>query len=233
MFEQLKKILKIKFEGELTLKDGTEIILDAAGIKEGVGIFVKNADNKLMELPEGNYELSNNMFIIVTPDGVIKDVVDELVNKPTPDPIDNNPWAHAHNHLRPGVDVTSDLQAEINTEVLSPTAVENSGTTKQVTKKELVTMTPEELQKMLQDFDARLKTLEDAVAALQQAATPADATPPDNTADSTQMAIEKLTKDIEEIKNKAIFAKELPKVEPEKTQDKDSRIEFLKNYRKK
>jgi len=239
MLRQLMKLLKIKLEGELSLKKGTKIILDAPELDKGVSIFIKSEDDgKLMELPSGNYELSNNQFIIVDPDGIVKEVVDEIINKPLPDPIANSPWTNHPLHTpHTGYDAT--MEAEINTEGLSPVSAARTGVTSTEDKKNyLFEMTPEELQKMLEDLTNRVQALEDKISAMEQAEAgePAPDAAPDATPDQTQLMsekIEKMGKDIENIMQKAIFAKELPKTDSEVSTKTDNRIEIIKNLRSK
>jgi len=229
------KLLKIELKGELSLSNGVQIILDSDGIDKNVSIFIKSPDDgKLMELPKGNYELSNNQFIIVEPDGIIKEVVDELINKPLPDPITNSPWTNHPLHTHTGYDATMGLE----TDGLTPESAARTGVTSSEDKKNYkFEMTPEELQKMLEDLTNRIQALEDSVAALQSAEkdepTP-DSTSGTTSADQTQMMsekIEKLGKDIEKIMQKTLFAKELPKIDS--SSDVDSRLEVIRNLRNK
>ena len=55
MIEKLIKLLKIKLEGELVLKDGTPIIVDG-DLAVGANVSVQSPDG-VIPLPDGSYEL--------------------------------------------------------------------------------------------------------------------------------------------------------------------------------
>lgn len=74
MIEKILKILKIKFQGEVILKDGTPCLLDG-DLAVGVGIKINGPDG-LMDLPDGNYELETGQIITVA-DGKITDIVEQ------------------------------------------------------------------------------------------------------------------------------------------------------------
>jgi len=61
MINKLLKILKIKFIGEVILKDGTPCVLDG-DLAIGVGIKVQTPDG-MIDLPDGNYELETGQII--------------------------------------------------------------------------------------------------------------------------------------------------------------------------
>lgn len=82
MIEKLLKILKIKFQGECILKDGTPCILDG-DLAVGVGIKVQTPDG-IIDMPDGNYELETGQIITVT-SGKITDIVDQVDTEEAPD----------------------------------------------------------------------------------------------------------------------------------------------------
>lgn len=226
MLEKLLKLLKIKFEGELTLKDGTPIILDGE-LGVGVSIMVQAPDGKTMDLPDGSYDLSTGEVITVE-NGLVIDVIEELVNKPSPDPGANLPHGHgpSENHP-PDYPEHYSLEPKL-------TPVEDTGDGETITgatvKKETYSMTPEELQKLIEELTARVTALEEKIATLEGGATPSTDTT--TTPDATQMAIEKIQKDIETIMSKANFTKEVAKIETEPATISDSRLDILKKYRR-
>jgi len=82
MIEKLLKLLKIKFQGELTLKDGTQIIVDG-DLAVGAKVSVQSPDG-LMELPDGSYELESGQIITVEK-GLITDIVEQVETPEEPD----------------------------------------------------------------------------------------------------------------------------------------------------
>lgn len=83
MIEKLLKLLKVKFQGELILKDGTPIVLDgdlAVGVKVSV-----NGPDGMIPLPAGSYELEGGQIITVDADGVVTDIVEQVETPETPD----------------------------------------------------------------------------------------------------------------------------------------------------
>ena len=229
MFDKLLKLLKIKLEGELTLKDGTPVVLDGE-MELGVSIMVQATDGKLMDLPDGSYELSSGEIITVEK-GLVIDIVEEVVNKPSPDPGMNYPHGHGPMENHP---------PEMDHYAIDPelTPVSDTGdgetTTGKTDKKENMAMTPEELQKLIEELTARITALEEKIAALEGGTETKPAPEGDIKAgpDTNMLsAIEKLQSDVEIIMSKANFSKEIPKIEIENP--KDSRIEILKQYRRK
>ena len=261
MLNKILKYLKIKFQGELKLKDGTPLIIDVEDLDVGASIMVQTPDGKLVDLPNGQYELENSSIITVE-NGLVTDIVDQIVQTPEPDPIENSPWRHAP-HPHPGYDATEMNKEEINTElayepILTPQVADNTssdtltGSTTGEVKKQLITMNPE-IQKIIDELMAKFADLESRIAALEggnktDKPVPADptasATSPDTTKMSAEtepeikventMAIEfeNMKKDLSTLMNKATFVKEVTKREVEDT-TKDSRLEYLKNYRNK
>ena len=224
MFKQLLKLLKIKFEGELSLKDGTPIVLDGE-LVNGVGVMIQSPDGKLIDLPNGSYELSTSEIITVE-NGLVVDIVEELINKPSPDPGTNMPHGHGPMENHPP-DQEWALEPEL-------TPVEDTGLTGNTEKITKMAMTPEEIQKLIDELTARVQALEDKITAMEagepapaDGTNPADATP---AAAQQALAIEKMQADIETILAKANFSKEVPKYEVEAP---ITRADVLKQYRRK
>ena len=83
MIEKLLKLLKIRFAGELTLKDGTPIIVSG---DLAIGVEVKvNGPDGVIPLPAGSYELESGQIITVDDKGVITDIVEQVENPESPD----------------------------------------------------------------------------------------------------------------------------------------------------
>jgi len=82
MINKLLKILKIKFAGEVVLKDGNTCVLDG-DLAVGVGIQIQTTDG-LVALPSGNYELETGEIITVE-DGKIVDIVEQIETEEIPD----------------------------------------------------------------------------------------------------------------------------------------------------
>ena len=226
MMNKLLKLLKIKFEGELTLRDGTPVILDG-NMNIGVSIMVQAPDGKTMDLPDGSYDLSTGEIITVEK-GIVVYIVEELVNKPSPDSGANLPHGHGpmENHPPDQTD-----HYEIAPE-LTPASDLGDGSSGNTDKKTNMAMTPEELQKLIEELTARVTALEEKIASMETGEAPAGETPaPDAQPSQTALAIEKLQKDVETIMAKANFSKEVPKIETESP--KDNRLEILKSYRRK
>lgn len=237
MLNKILKYLKIKFSGELKLKDGTPLIIDVEDLDVGASIMIQTPDGKLVDLPNGQYELDNSNIITVE-NGLVTDIIEQVVQTPEPDPIENSPWRHAP-HPHPGYDAT-EMTAELAYEpVLTPqedtgsSSATMTGKTDGEVKKELITMNPE-IQQVLDELMAKITDLEARITALEGSATPADPNAPAPADPNAQMKseFEKMKTDLETIMNKVNFVKEVPKREVEET-TKDSRIEYLKNYRKK
>ena len=82
MIEKLIKLLKIKLEGELVLKDGTPIIVDG-DLAVGANVSVQSPDG-VIPLPDGSYELETGQIITVE-GGTIKDIIDQVEAPEEPD----------------------------------------------------------------------------------------------------------------------------------------------------
>ena len=248
MLNKILKYLKIRFQGELKLKDGTPLIIDVEDLDIGASIMVQTPDGKLVDLPNGQYELENSNIITVE-NGLVTDVIEEIVQTPEPDPIENSPWKNAP-HPHPGYDAT-EMSKEIKTELayeptLTPTAVDSkssdtlTGSTTGEVKKQLITMNPE-IQKIIDELMAKITDLETRIAAIEGVdkietpTTPTDAGNAKDLGDMTKMSIEfeSMKNDLSTLMNKATFVKEVVKRDGEETKDNNSRLEYLKNYRNK
>lgn len=83
ILEKLLKLFKIRFEGELLLKDGTPIVI---GGDFGIGVTVQvNGPDGLIPLPTGSYELEDGTIFTVDNTGVITDIVEQVETPETPD----------------------------------------------------------------------------------------------------------------------------------------------------
>lgn len=82
MINKLLKLLKIKFAGELSLKDGTMIIVEG-DLAVGASVYVMSPDGK-MALPDGDYELETGEILSVK-DGKIEAITDVVDTTETPD----------------------------------------------------------------------------------------------------------------------------------------------------
>ena len=82
MLNKLLKLLKIRFSGELLLKDGTPIIV-SGDLAVGVQVQVNGPDG-VMDLPDGSYELEGGDIITVQA-GVVTDIVSQVETPEAPD----------------------------------------------------------------------------------------------------------------------------------------------------
>jgi hypothetical protein len=83
MIDKLLKLLKIKFAGDLILKDGTPLLI-SGDLAVGVEVKVAGPDGPI-PLPAGPYELESGQIITVDDKGVITDIVDVVDVAETPD----------------------------------------------------------------------------------------------------------------------------------------------------
>jgi hypothetical protein len=81
MLEKLIKILKIKFQSSLRLKDGNTIIIDGS-LSTDVKVDIVTPDG-IVPLPSGSYELETGEIIEVT-DGIIDKIIDNDTNSLDP-----------------------------------------------------------------------------------------------------------------------------------------------------
>lgn len=82
MIDKILKILKIKFQGECILIDGTPCILDG-DLSVGVGIKIQTPDG-IKDMPDGNFELETGQIITVA-SGKITDIVEQVDTEEKPD----------------------------------------------------------------------------------------------------------------------------------------------------
>jgi hypothetical protein len=227
MFDKLVKLLKIKFEGELKLKDGNPLILDG-DFEVGCSVMFQSRDGKLMDLPDGNYELYSGAIITVK-DGLITDIIEELINKPNDDDGANMPVGHGTQENKPP---SLEESYEIDSELTPVETDVDEPITGKTDKKEQYAMSPEELLKMIEELAAKVASLEEKIASTEAPETEEVPVIEESKVDETKLAIEKMQKDIETIMTKANFSKEVQKIETESV-SKDSRLEILKQYRRK
>lgn len=88
MIEKLLKLLKIKFAGEIPLKDGTMIIVEG-DLMVGASVYVQSPDGKI-PLPDGDYELETGQ-ILSAKDGKIEAITDVVDTEEIPDMPGNPP----------------------------------------------------------------------------------------------------------------------------------------------
>lgn len=88
MIKQLLKLLKIKFAGEIPLKDGTLIRVDG-DMTVGATVYVQSPDGEI-PLPDGDYELESGE-ILSAKDGKIEAIVDVVDTEEAPDVIGETP----------------------------------------------------------------------------------------------------------------------------------------------
>lgn len=82
MIDKLLKLLKIKFAGEIPLKDGTMIMVEG-DLAVGAMVYVQSPDGK-MPLPDGDYELETGE-ILSCKDGKVEQITDVVDTTETPD----------------------------------------------------------------------------------------------------------------------------------------------------
>ena len=85
MFEKIKSFLKIiNFSGTITLKDGTQVVVDGS-LEKGSKVYVQLPDaEEPIALPDGEYPLEDDSIMIIV-DGVISDI------KPKEEPKEEEP----------------------------------------------------------------------------------------------------------------------------------------------
>jgi len=173
MLDKIIKLLKLRFAGEMTLKDGTPIII-SGDLTIGVEVKVNGPDGPIL-LPAGTYELESGQIITVDEKGLITDIV-EVVD--TPENPDTETGA-------PSVDEPIEVEEVKDPVVEEPKEPTDSGTT---TKD----MPVVDMETKFKDLEDRIKSLEDKTSKLSEETT-------------------KFDTDLELIKNKATFSKELSK----------------------
>lgn len=177
MIQTLMKLLKIKFSGELILKDGTPIIING-DLDVGAKVDVNGPDG-IMPLPDGNYELETGQIITVEK-GLITDIVDQVETPENPD-------------------VEKPIEVEEAKPVDEPEAKPD--------EEKPAEETPEDPMKKIED---KLSELEQKIKELE-AKTAQLSSDNENLSKDLKDGNEKINLDIETIKQKASFVKELPK----------------------
>jgi hypothetical protein len=85
MLNILLKLLKItKFEGELSLKDGTILIIEGGTLGIGAKVSINGPDGTI-PLPAGSYELESGDIITVDDKGIITNITQQIEQPETPD----------------------------------------------------------------------------------------------------------------------------------------------------
>jgi hypothetical protein len=85
MLNILLKLLKItKFEGELSLRDGTILIIEGGTLGIGEKVSINGPDGTI-PLPVGSYELESGDIITCDEKGVITDITQQIEQPETPD----------------------------------------------------------------------------------------------------------------------------------------------------
>lgn len=82
---KLLELLKIKFDGELTLADGKTQIEIHGSLATGAKIYFFTSDGVKKAMPEGTYTLATGEQIDVDKNGVITNITATAVNDPSPD----------------------------------------------------------------------------------------------------------------------------------------------------
>jgi len=72
--DQVKKVLGMNIElAEMMTKDG-QATLEAEVFEAGAAVFIKTEDDQQIALPVGEYELENDMILVVQEEGVIAEI---------------------------------------------------------------------------------------------------------------------------------------------------------------
>ena len=224
----LLRLLKIKFEGELTLKDGTPIKIDG-NLETGAKINFITSEGVEKPLPQGTYTLSTGEQIDVDDKSVITNITATAVNNPSPD----NPAQQVQNsnvipaglpnstdavkaeaeliiaekeelksNKVPAADSTTPTPTDTITPVDDTTSIDtNTGTT-----------SIEELSKRVDELEKIVKSIQDSLT----------------TTNNTMLASKE---EIEKIKTKATFAKEIINIPSSDTNEGTSNVaDILKTY---
>jgi len=226
MLDKLKNILKItKFCGELELQDGTKLEIDGNFFNVGVTVSVQTKDG-LTPLPTGSYTL-NSGDIITVKDGVVKEIISPVINKPIPDPIVNRvmdesgsgpwgggPWPHeqmlAVDPTQTG-DGKTPAPASTDPQISATPAADASGTTATDVDTRLT-----DIETKLTDIINRLSVLEGGK--------PSESPTPDVQTQMTQMKA-----DLKTLLEKTTFAKEIKTNSKLEIKDSEqSRIDLIR-----
>lgn len=192
MLEKIQRLLKItKFQGDLCLADGTNLVIDGNFFNAGVTVSVQTKDG-LTLLPNGSYTLLTGDIMNVK-NGKVVEIISPIINKPVPDPEKSDEemgigMSPNEVILLLATDPTT-VPAPATPVVDSP---ENSTTTE--TPKVL---TPEEISAKLTEIEGKLTDFETRLASLEGTGTA--------TADTTTQ----MKKDLQIILEKATFSNEL------------------------
>jgi len=149
MIEKLLKLLKIKFSGDVMLKDGTPLII-SGDLGIGVKVQIQGPDG-IIDLPDGSYELETGQIITVA-DGVITDIVDQVNTPENPDTPTGVPDASTPD----GEVVISDAK--------------DSGTTESTTPA-TPTTSIDDLSTKIKELEDKIKILEDKTSKLSEETT--------------------------------------------------------------
>ena len=190
----LLKLLKVKFEGEgLTLKDGTPITING-NLEAGVQVNFLTTNGTEKPLPQGTYTLSTGEQIDVDDKGIITNITATAINNPSPDN-PSNP-TQSTDTVQSGLPNSSDaLKAEKQEfKAADPTATTDSTPTPDTTP---TTDTTTNSTPSIEDLTKRVDELEKTVKAIQESLATTN----------TNMLASK--EEIEKIKTKATFAKEI------------------------
>ena len=214
-------MLKItKFCGELSLQDGTVLVVDGNFFNVGVTVSVQTKDG-LTILPTGSYTLNSGDIINVV-DGKVEEIISPVVNKPIPDPVVNRvmddggdwpgPWPHEQMLATdPTTTQTGGAPAATMNEPAS-----DSGTTAAPMTLDDVSKKIEEILTTIAEIQSRLDALEGGTAQATQ--------------DTSQMK-----KDVQTLMEKAQFAKEIKtnsQLELTKQDQANSRMELIRKITK-
>ena len=170
MLEKILKILKIHFQTNLTLLDGTPLKIDGE-FDTGVNIYVVTEDGEI-PLPEGEYKLSDESIILVK-DGLIYDIIQPS----TPETEENNESLDAPPETSSDELATQKGNPEVSGEPVvkedeMPTTTGTTETTEPEVKAEdmpVEDIPVEEPEPEIDEKDIIIKELVDKVAVLDQA----------------------------------------------------------------
>jgi hypothetical protein len=191
MYEKLLKLLKVHLAGELTLKDGTSIIVDG-DLAVGVKVSVQGPDG-IIPLPAGSYELESGQIITVDENGTITDIVEQVETPETPD-----------NNVAPEEVVVEDA-APVDTPTDTPVETPPMD---------------EKMKKIMDDMMTKIAELEAKIAELET-----------KTSNLSSESVN-FTSEINLIKEKALFPKELSKNStPETTYVVSEKADMITKYR--
>jgi hypothetical protein len=201
MIEKLLKLLKIKFAGEIPLKDGTMVYVDG-DVSVGASVYVQSPDGK-MPLPDGDYELESG-DILSAKDGKITAITQVVETPEEPD-----------NTTAPPIAETMAIEVPLVEPVIEPivepiTKAKKEKVIEPIIEPIVENKEPEiDLKASLEAINLRINLIESKL--------------------STNDELEKIKADIEFIKNKTLVTelKKSKDVEPATI----TRMEILKNLK--